>query len=105
MMIREDASSRGGLTTLSDAAVRVVVASASVVVNAGLVAGFGVRRGGDTYRYLASASDLVTGRPFRGQGGWVYFGYNGLVALCQLAGVGERAVVGVHIAVAALAAV
>jgi len=103
-MIREEPPPRTGLA-VSERAVRLGLIAASLLVNAGLARWLGIRRGGDTYRYLASASDILTLRPFRGQGGWVYLGYNGLVALCQLAGGGERTIVAVHLAIAALAAV
>jgi 4-amino-4-deoxy-L-arabinose transferase-like glycosyltransferase len=75
----------------------------SAIVNLALFAWMGVRHGGDTTRYLSSADDLLAGRPFAGPGGWVYFGYNGLIALCEAGGVGQVGLILVQILVAALA--
>src|SRR5262249_48771368 len=99
-MIREDASRpRFERRTL------IALAVSSLAVNVSLLAWFGIRHGGDSARYLDSAEDLLASRAFRGQGGWVYVGYNGLVALCDAAGVGERGIVAIQLAVAACATV
>ena len=63
----------------------------------------GVRHGGDTPRYLSAAEDLLAGRAFGGPGGWVYVGYNGLIAFCETIGVGQVGLILVQILVAALA--
>ena len=99
-MIREDqrASEWG-----SDSMALISLGIGSVVFNLALLAWFGVRHGGDTERYLASAADLLSGRPFRGQGGWVYIGYNSLLALSDAAGFRQAGVIGFQVIVAALA--
>lgn len=91
------------LASAPDTLALVCLGVSSVLVNVGLLAWFGIRHGADTGRYLLSASDLLTGRPFHGQGGWVYIGYNGLIAVCQASGVGELAVIGFHFLAAAFA--
>ena len=65
----------------------------SLAINLSLLAIVGVRRGNDTVRYMASASDLLAGRPFRAQNGWIYFGYNSLLAVSSAAGAGELGVI------------
>jgi hypothetical protein len=66
----------------------------SLAINLSLLAIFGVRHGNDSVRYLASASDLLAGRPFRGQNGWVYIGYNSLLAVSEAAGGGQLGAIG-----------
>jgi 4-amino-4-deoxy-L-arabinose transferase-like glycosyltransferase len=75
-----------------------------VAVNLALLALLGVHRGADTERYVEGASDLLAGRAFRGPAGWVYVGYNGLLAAADAVGIGHVGVVCVQIAVAACAA-
>ena len=95
-MIRED--DRG-----TDQLIAGCLAAASVVVNLALLALLGVHRGADTDRYVGAASDLLAGRVFGGPAGWVYVGYNGLLAIAEAAGVGHVGVVVVQIVVAACA--
>ena len=90
-MIREDRLALGSL------------GAGSIAINLGLLAIFGVQRGADTLRYLASAADLLAGRPFRGQNGWLYIGYNSLLAASEGAGGGELGVIGIQFLVAACA--
>jgi len=94
-MIRDD---RG-----KDQFIAGCLAAASVAVNLALLALLGVQRGADTDRYDAAASDLLAGRVFHGPAGWVYVGYNGLVAIAEAAGIGHVGVVVVQILVAACA--
>jgi hypothetical protein len=79
------------------------LAAASVAVSLVLLALLGVHRGADTDRYVEAASDLLAGRIFRGPAGWVYVGYNGLLAVAEAVGVGHVGVVVVQILVAACA--
>ena len=95
-MIREDAGEK-------DQLIASCLAAASVAFNLALLALLGVIRGADTDRYVAGASDLLAGRAFRGPAGWVYVGYNGLLAIAEATGVGHLGVVVVQILAAACA--
>jgi hypothetical protein len=95
-MTRED--ERG-----NDRLIAGCLAAASVAVNLALLALLGVQRGADTDRYIEGAADLVAGRRFGGPSGWVYIGYNGLLAIAESAGVGQLGVVGVQILAVACA--
>jgi 4-amino-4-deoxy-L-arabinose transferase-like glycosyltransferase len=96
-MIREDDREQTRLVVSA-------VAAASVVVNLTLLALLGVRRGVDTGRYEAAASDLLAGRLFRGPAGWVYLGYNGLLAIAEAVGAGQLGVIAFQFLAAACAA-
>lgn len=75
----------------------------SLAINLSLLAIFGVRRGNDTVRYLASAADLLAGRPFGGENGWIYLGYNSLLAASEAVGAGQVGAIGFQFLVAACA--
>lgn len=74
----------------------------ALALNAALLAGTGVRHGGDSPRYLAWAEVLRAGQPL---GGWAgtYGGYVGVIALVQALGLGLPGVVGLQLGVAGLA--
>jgi hypothetical protein len=93
-MIRED-------DTRKDQLIAGCLAAASVAVNLVLLAVLGVHRGADTDRYVEAASDLLAGRAFRGPAGWVYIGYNGLLAIVEAVGAGHAGMIGLQIAAAA----
>jgi hypothetical protein len=95
-MIREDDSGKNRI------AVAWLVAG-SVATNLALLAMVGFHRGNDSDRYLEGASDLVAGRSFRGPTGWLYLGYNALVAMTHALGSGPSGVIAVQILVAACA--
>jgi hypothetical protein len=82
----------------------VALGIAALGLNAGLLASGGVRHGGDTARYLAWAEALRAGRPL---GGWAgaYGGYVSVIALMHGIGLGLPGVVGLQLAVAAVAGV
>ncbi len=75
----------------------------SIAINLGLLAMLGVQHGNDTVRYIASAAEMLAGQPFRGQNGWLYIGYNGLLAATEATGAGQLGVIGFQFAVAACA--
>ncbi len=80
-----------------------VLGAGSIAINLVLLALLGVQRGNDTVRYLASAADMLAGQPFRGQNGWLYIGYNGLLAASEATGTGQLGVIGFQFVVAACA--
>ena len=82
----------------------VCLGLASVLVNVLVVAWVGISRGGDSFRYVDGAAQLVAGEPLRAPNVSQYLGYVGLVALATIAGTGLTGVVAVQIAVAAFAA-
>ena len=75
----------------------------SAVVNLVLLARFGVRHGGDTFRFLDSATDLAAGRPFHVNTAPFHLGYIGLVAVSQAVGAGQAGIIAFQFVVAALA--
>lgn len=82
----------------------VCLACASLLVNVLLVAWLGIRRGGDSFRYVEGAARLVAGQPLQMPNVSQYLGYVGLVALATIAGAGLAGVVAVQVAMAAFAA-
>jgi hypothetical protein len=87
-----------------DTRIVVCLGLASVLVNVLVVAWVGISRGGDSFRYVDGAAQLIAGEPLRTPNVSQYLGYVGLVALATMAGTGLTGVVAVQIAMAALAA-
>jgi len=87
-----------------DTPIVVWLGLASVLVNVLLAAWLGINRGGDSFRYVDGAAQLVAGEPLRAPNVSQYLGYVGLVALATIAGTGLTGVVAVQIAMAACAA-
>ena len=83
----------------------IAVSLASVITNLAVIAWLGVRHGADTSRYGAGADDLLAGRSFRGAGGWLYAGFNALLAAARALGTGDVGVIAVQVAAAAVAAI
>jgi hypothetical protein len=81
------------------------VGLASVITNLAVISWMGVRHGADTRRYVAGADDLLAGRSFRGAGGWLYIGYNALLAAARALATGDVGVIAIQVAAAAVAAV
>lgn len=76
----------------------------SVLANLVVLAWFGIRHGGDTFKYLEGAADLLAGRPFPWmEGGGLFFGYVGLIALADAVGIGRAGIIGFQFGAAALA--
>jgi hypothetical protein len=82
----------------------LAVALAFVLLNAGFLARKGVQLGGDSTRYIDGARDWLEWRPLGGYT-WTYQGYIAVIALGQVSGAGLPGVVGLQIAVAALAGI
>jgi hypothetical protein len=80
----------------------VALALAFVLLNAVFLVRKGVQLGGDSMRYIDGAGAWLEGRPLGGYT-WAYQGYIAVVALGQVTGAGLPGVVGLQIAVAALA--
>jgi hypothetical protein len=85
------------VTEISSRATRVaaVLASLYAAVNTGLAASTGVRIGGDSGRYIAGAAAMLEGHLSEGPPG--YRGYEAVVALCELTGLGLPGVVALQI--------
>jgi len=87
-----------------DTRIVVWLGLASVLVNVLLVAAVGISRGGDSFRYVDGAAQLIAGQPLEAPNVSQYLGYVGLIALATMAGTGLTGVVAVQIAMAAFAA-
>lgn len=87
----------------SPTALAIYVVLVSVLIDLTVLGWLGIRHGADTTRYLDGAANLLAGRPFQEKQA-SYIGYIAAVAISAFLGVGTAGVVGLQIAVAALAA-